>query len=397
MSNLTSPSAGIFKISNFVFSELFKNFKSEDVDLFVFDNVSLTFEAGSTTTATFSGDLKMIGILAIFKKFLNSDSAIHVIGKIETSVGLEKKISPQNVTLTSLIPFHKPLFTGVTLTTIYLRISIKKTGAKWTITPTLVGLLDVDNITDNDEGKISLIVSLEDKNLKLSAEGKNINGAFGLENLMLDAIRIEGIIGPRKQLIITTKFEVGETTFTFDGIITPNSIGMIASAANFSLGDLSNIFQEISHGNLKLPDFDVSFNKTSIAFASTDCKIGKVSLEKGLTLSADITAHGHTVATRAQISTSGVSFDGSIGNLDVGPFPSKKQGWIFRFIKMLPISLPYSKFMDKRILRMLMWNADCILKSKPVRGLRCCMPELKQIIFLFPPSFHPPKIHLLTS
>lgn len=332
MSTRTNPSAGIDTASNFVFSQLFKNFKCDEVDLFVFDNFEMSLET-DTTTASFSGDLKMTGKLAVFQKFLASEAAIRLTGKIETSGTLGNKISPQSLTLTSLLPFHIPLFEGVTLIQVYFQLAIKKSGAKWIIVPTLGGFLDVDNITDADETKISLEVTLEDRSLKIIAAGKNITGGFGLHELMLDTIRIEGIVGTKKQLTITSEFEVGDTVFNFAGTIAPNTVGIIASAENFTMTNLAEIFKEIAPGKLIIPDFDVQFNHTSIAFATADCKVGSVSLIKGLTLSTDLTAHEHTISALAEITPAGVSFSGSIGNLEVGPVAVQKAGLDFQIYK----------------------------------------------------------------
>jgi len=320
-------------VSDFVFSQLFKDFKSPNADLFVFDNVSVILDPGSTTTSTFTGDLRMTGLLSSFKNLLGSSDALAVTSSLETTVGLSEKISPKKFTLSGIAPFHVPLFSGVTLTNVILQVSMDKQGDSWNFTPILTGILDVDGITDTDEGKIKLQVSLDNNTLKLSAEGKNITGAFGLSQLMLDKISIEGNIGTEKKLVISSEFEVGETIFNFDGVITPTAVGMIASAQGFTLNELANIFIEISPGTLQLPDFDVSFTNTSIAFASADCTVDGKQLEKGFSIASDLTAHEHTISAVADINPDGVTFRGAAGNVEVGPVHIEEAGLKFEIYK----------------------------------------------------------------
>ncbi len=321
------------KVSNFVFTQLFKDFNSPNASLFVFDNVSVTLNLGSTTTSTFTGDLRMTGMLAPFKNLLGSSDALVVTASIETAIGLTEKISPNKLTLSGIAPFHIQLFEGVTLTKVTIQVVMAKEGDNWSFTPTLIGILNVYGITDANEGKIKLQVSLENDSLKLSAVGKNITGAFGLSQLVLDKINIIGSIGTEKELAISSQFEVGATIFNFDGIITPTAVGMIASAQGFTLNELAALFIEVSPAKLKLPDFDVTFNNTSIGFASGKCTVGGKTLEKGLSLATDLTAHDHTVSATADITPDGVVFSGTIGNLDVGPVTIKEAVLKFEIYK----------------------------------------------------------------
>jgi hypothetical protein len=333
MTVIANASGDVGKVSNFVFSELFKDFNCPNADLFVFDNVSVTLDPGSTTTSTFTGDLKMSGLLAPLKNLLGSSDALAVTASLETVVGLTEKISPKNLTLSGIAPFYVQLFEGVTLTNVTLQVVLAKDGDSWNFTPTLIGILSVNGITDASEGKMKLQVSLEQGSLKLSAKGKNITGAFGLSQLVLDQIDISGSIGTEKQLVISSQFEVGTTIFNFDGIITPTAIGMIASAQAFTLNELAAIFTEISPAKLQLPDFDVTFNNTIIGFASNKCTVGGKNLERGLSLATDLTAHGHTISTTAEITLDGVKFSGVVGNLEVGPVKIKEAGLKFEIYK----------------------------------------------------------------
>lgn len=318
------------KVSNFDFSQLFDNFNCPDVNLFLFDGVTLTLKPGSTTTSIFLGDLQMTGFLEPFKNLLNGSESIPVTATIETALGLKKKISPQKLSLSSVAPFHVPLFLGVTLSEVSLEVDMVKNGDAWSFVPSLVGILQVDGISDTDQSKIKLQVVLDKGVLKLSANGKNISGAFGLTHLMLDEVNIEGTLGAEKQLSLTSSFEVGPTNFNFNGTITPNGVGMAASAKDFNLNQLASLFKEVSTASLTLPDFDVDFNNTSIAFATAACTVGNKKLEKGLSLAADITAHGYTVTSTADITPNGVAFSGAIGNLEVGPVAITTAGLDFQ-------------------------------------------------------------------
>lgn len=321
-------------VSEFVFSDLFTEFNSPNVDLFIFDNASLTLNNGSTSTSTFTGDLRMDGVLQPFRRLLGSAEHLPVTTILQTTGGLTEKISPSNLTLSGIVPFHVPLFAGVTMLNVTLQVVMKKEEDGWTFVPTLIGVLDVDGITDVNESQIALQVSLENSTLVLSAVGKNIQSAFGLSQLTLDQINIEGNLGDEQQLSISnTKLAVGVTTFNFEGIITPSAVGMVASVENLDLDLLTGLFHEISPHTLALPDFGVTFEESSIAFASVDCTVDGKNLLKGFSLATRLTAHEHTVSAQADITPSGIAFSGKIGNIDVGPVNIKEAELDFQIYK----------------------------------------------------------------
>jgi len=319
--------------SNFDFSQLFNNINGSNADQFIFDNVNISLNVGSTTTSTFTGDLKMSGLLAPFKAFLSCSDTLAVTASIETTHGLTQKINPTSLTLSGVVPFHLPLFSGVTLTNVTLQLLMTKTDDVWTFVPSLIGLLDVDGLTDADAGKIKLKVLLEDDTLQLIAAGTNITNVFGLPQLMLDTINITGAIEKEKQLTIASTLNVGETAFTFNGVISPTAIGMLASVSEFSLNLLAEVFREVSPGNLALPDFNVDFNSTTIGLATADCSVGEQSLEKGLSLKTELTAHEHTITATADITPTGVSFSGAIENITVGSVTLDKAALAFDIYK----------------------------------------------------------------
>ncbi|MEW7290380.1 hypothetical protein [Aquimarina sp. 2304DJ70-9] len=321
---LTTTQPGPVLKDDFKFLDLFKDFNCSNVDDFVFDGVSLSVSeetslSGAKNTISFSGKLRMDGVLSIFKEYVNSDTAIEITGSIiSSSKDITKKITPQNATLTCEMVFHKEVFRGVTLTQAWFQLDISKKDENWIIIPKLVGDFDVDNLTDKDQGKMTFEVTEANKTLVLNANAKNLSGAFGIEKLHLDTIAITGKIGVTKSLDMTSQFIVGHTTFNFAGSITPDTIGIVTKAENFTLHDLGAMFNEIFPAGLNLPDFGVDFKNTSIALATTDCKVDTTDIKMGLTLMTDITAHDHSFNAMAQISSKGVVFDGSIGNITLG-------------------------------------------------------------------------------
>jgi len=310
---------------NFKLSDLFKDFNCSNVDDFVFDGVSLSVsEKVSTTgiknTISFSGNLKMDGALSIFKDYVDCDPAIKITGDIVTSSrDITQKIEPQSATLKCEMVFYKEVFRGVTLTQAWFQLVITKKDEKWDIVPILTGDFDVDHLTDVDESKMTFEITEENKILKLNATALNLKGAFGIEKLHLETITIQGQLGAVKSLVFTSQYTVGNIIFNFDGNITPESIGILAKANDFTLNDLGKIYKEVFAKGLLLPQFDIDFKNTSIALATSDCKINQTQVKSGFTLITDITAHDHSFSAEAQISSKGIVFDGSVGNITLGP------------------------------------------------------------------------------
>ena len=310
--------------NNVKLSDLFKDFSGTNTEDFIFDNVHIAVSedaalSGVKNTIDFSGKLRMNGILSIFKDYIGSDEAIDITGTvISASSDLTEKIVLQNATLKSALVFHKEIFKGVTLTQAWFQLCFVQTGKSWEIIPKLVGDFDVDHITDPDENKMTFEVLEENKTLKLMAKAKNITGAFGIEKLYLDTVTIDGELGKANSLKIISELKVSTTVFTFDGIITPNAIGIVAKADHFTLDQLVAIFNGLFPVGLSIPDFDIDFNNTSIALATADCKIDTMDIKSGLTLLTDTTVHGYALNSYAQVSSKGIVFDGTLGDIQIG-------------------------------------------------------------------------------
>ncbi len=319
-------------VSGFVFADLFKDFKTPNADLFVFDNVSLALDVDSATS-TLTGDMRLTGPMEPFKSLLDGSDTVPITAVIETNGGLGKKISPRAMTIQSAPDFHAVLFNGVVLDSMRVQVVMAKKQGAWIFTPSLKGNLIVNGLGGTDSAELAVEVSLDEGSLKLAAEGENIKGAFGLPQLTLAVVKVDGTIRKEQELTISTSVEVGATNYKFSGVITPEAVGVVAAAKSLSLEDLSNLFREISPGNLQLPEFDVKFRKSSIAFASADCTVGDHSLSRGLSLATSLSAHGYTISAEAEITLEGVAFSGSVGNIDVGPVTIEKAELDFQIYK----------------------------------------------------------------
>ncbi len=322
---LTTTPTGPVSMDNFKLSDLFKDFHCSNVDDFVFDGVSLSVAedaslSGIKNIISFSGKLRMDGVLSIFKDYLNSTAMLEITGTIiSSSNDSTQKISPQNATLKCEMAFHKEIFRGVTLTQAWFQLDISQKDKNWLIIPKLVGEFDVDHLTDNDVGKMVFEITEANKSLILHASAKNLNSAFGIEKLILESIVVTGQLGDVKSLALSFQFIVGPTVLNFSGSITPDAIGVLVKADSFTLNELGTIYNEISPAGLVLPEFDVDFKNTSIALATADCDVDSVRVPSGFTLITKVTAHGHSFDAEAQISSKGVVFDGSLGAITLGP------------------------------------------------------------------------------
>jgi hypothetical protein len=317
--------------SNFKLSDLFKNFNPPNVGDFVFDNVTIQL---SGNTVSFSGDLKMDGPLAVFKNYINTNDSITVTASFSTtSKDISKKIDPVSATFKATIVYFKQVFRGVSLTQAIFQVQILPNGSSWAISPAFTGEFDVDNLTDKDSGKMNFTLIYAGGSLQLTAAALNLTGVFGVDNLTLDTITVTGALGSEDSLSIKAKLIAGGDTFSFDGDVSKDSIGILASADKFTLDQLTNIFNQSFATSLKLPEFDVTFKNTSISLASADMKIGTTDVQEGFTIITEVTAQGHTIDATAQISSGGVSFDGTLDNVDFGPVHIKKTTLDFQIYK----------------------------------------------------------------
>lgn len=317
--------------NNFKLSDLFADLNCPDIDNFIFDDVQLSL---SDNKVSFSGKLRMDGSLSVFKEYLGTDDSILLSAQISTSsINLKEPIQATNAVFTCTVPFFKAVCQGVTLSKAFFELDLNKSGDSWNISPQLTGDFDVDSLTDKAKGALELNVQLSNKTLVLNASAQQLKGVFGIENLSLEKVNVQGILDTKVAFDLKASLLVGSTTFDFAGLISEAAIGLVADASTFSLDALTDIFNEISPAGLGAPDFDISFNNSHLSLANADCTIDGKSIPMGLALSSLVKVHGYSFQTTANISTNGIVFDGELGELKFGPVDLKKTDLDFQLYK----------------------------------------------------------------
>jgi len=355
METLLKGDAGT-PLNDFKLSDLFESFDGPEIASFIFDDVTLSLDG---TGVNFAGKLRMDGPLTPFKEYLASGESIMLTAKIPNNTkSLKEKIKPTDFSLSAQTPFFKQVFPGVSLTQAFLQLDIRKKDDKWNIIPKLTGEFDVDGLTDQNSGSLQLEVSENNKTLTLDAKAKSLKGVFGIHSLTLENLNIKGTLSSStSSLNLSAKLTVGSSNFEFSGEVTADYLGVIASADTFALKDLSSIFVEVSPSGLQLPEFDVQFNNSSLSLATADCEVNGSNLKKGLSLLSDVKVYEYSFQTHAQISSSGVVFNGELGDLKFGPVDLKKTDVDFQFYKK-SLQKP-AKFMIRGQANIEGLNLDC--------------------------------------
>lgn len=322
-------------INDFQLSDLFKNLACEQINDFTFDDVSLTIATDNKAKLEFAGNLKLEGPLTLFKDFLDCDQRLPVRAELTTqSTDTNDKVEPQDANFSCSVPFYKVLFNGVTLDQVKFNLSIKKgSDNQWTLTPKLTGNLEVVNITDDSNATIAFDITIADNTLLLNASAKQFQGAFGINNLMLDTLSIEGQVGKTDSLAFCAELQTAATTFNFNGNINQNAIAIVAKADQFDINELANLFAEVAPGGLTLPRFDISFSNTSIALATQTTTVNGTAVQQGFSLITEVNAHQHTIQASAQISSKGVSFKGVLADFSLGPVEIKQTSLNFEIYR----------------------------------------------------------------
>ncbi len=327
--------------NNFKFTDLFKNFPVSDIDDFVFDDVDLSINLNEVS---FSGNLRLDGRLSIFKKFLfqaiPSQSAIPISGTIKTdATSLDKLIKPTGFVLKSTLPFFVEIFDGVTLSKVFFQITVDYVSKKWTIAPQLSGEFDIDGVTNGHQATLTALVSEADQVLSLSATDAHMVGGFGIPGLTLEEVEVKGVLtGKNKVVKVKTldfeaKLTAGARTFDFEGEVSKDATGILATANAFNVDILSTIFNELVPSGFTMPDFDIAFKNCFLSVATGKMTIDGHDITAGLNLFGEVTVHDHTFDTTAAISSSGIVFDGSLGDLKFGVVDLKKTELDFQLYK----------------------------------------------------------------
>ncbi|KAK4238612.1 hypothetical protein C8A03DRAFT_33365 [Achaetomium macrosporum] len=142
------------------------------------------------------------------------------------------------------------------------------------------------------------------------------SSAFGIPNLSIDNMSIYGEIRTSTRsldmLQVAAALTLNDTTFDLRGLYTPSpsQLRLSASASNFTLESLLNMFAELFGEQLSVPDgIDITFEDVILTLDSS----------RGFTLSAATSLRGHTAASALiTFSTSGVSIEGSISDTTFG-------------------------------------------------------------------------------
>ncbi|MCX7099722.1 MAG: hypothetical protein NTV43_17655 [Methylococcales bacterium] len=317
---------------NFSFSQLFKDFECEGVDLFIFDDVNIHLQhqpdtAGSENIVSFSGTLRMdSGPLAPLRDLLKLDKGVFLSGEIGIGEqGLAGKIEPDYLTLTSAASFHVPLAEGLTLTKAGLQITIGRRidyltmSLGWFCRATLTGSLEISGLGSKNPILLNCLLAYNNGVLHASAVCEEVEGLFGLDQLKLDYLEAQLDLGTQNDVELSASFSTASRSFGLGGKLASKFVGLYAEAEDFTLDDLNDIFVSITGEQLALPEFDVTFKDVLLGLATADGSVASVALTKGLTLIASVNIHGHDCEVIALISPDGVAFTGSLGKLDIGP------------------------------------------------------------------------------
>lgn len=318
-----------FASANFTLDQLFEGLVGEEFSFLIFDDVKLNMEEQSEgrNILSFSGVLKMdAGPLTLIRDFLQLKEGVLLTGEMDVGEqALAGKIDPDFITLTSAATFYIPVFDGVVLTSAALKVYIGRKfdyesgSLGWTSGFCLTGTIELNGISSKAPAVLDGLISYNYGTLHVEASCKDVEGFLGIEGLTLDSLSTKFDIGKENDIELAAYFSPGSKTFGFGGRIAKGFTGIFASAENFTVDDINEIFSSISAGSLKLPHFDMTFEEVLIGIASADGSIGDVSLQKGLTLSCKVSVFEHKFSATAVISTDGVALSGSLGDIDIGP------------------------------------------------------------------------------
>lgn len=323
-------------IDNFTFDNLFRNFDCDNVDLFVLSDVSVHLQQSPTESSTdnsilFSGTLNMDNnYLSVIKNFLKIENGLLISGEIDINEqDLTTKLEPEFIILTSAANFYRPITEAVVLKSAALQLSIQRKfdfvamKKGWTCSPFLTGKIEISNIAP-DAVELNCIVSYINNTLHIESSCTDVTNLFNINGFILDELQLKVDIGLQNDVQMLASFTPSYRSYEFGGILTTTYAGIYASATEFTLNDLSDIFSNITGKQALLPDFDVTFDDVLIGVASADCTIGSVNLQQGLTLMCQLTVHGYQCAATVLITKDGISFTGSLGQIDVGPVRLKQ-------------------------------------------------------------------------
>ncbi len=316
----------------FTLDLLFKDFSSVNNKYFVFDDVKVILKREKKTSSLiFSGVLRMnSAVLKPLQDFVQQDEGLLVGGSVDvTDQDLSQKLKPAKVILTSAVSFHLAVSEDVVFSDLKLNVAITpdksaaKNAKKWNITPSFEGNVTLGNLAHSSV-ELGCRINYTNKTLKVSAQTEKADGLFGIASLSLNNLKAEFTVGQEKSIQLQASLDAAKKSYEFGGAITQQYSGLYTSVSKFSLTELEALFRQITSLKLALPEFNVTFSNVYLGMATADCKIEKQALKEGVTVGAKLTVHGRQCQALAHISSSGVSFTGSLGELKIGPVTIKK-------------------------------------------------------------------------
>ncbi|MBB6635029.1 hypothetical protein [Cohnella thailandensis] len=319
----------------FTFASLFQDFHCDHTDLFMLDDVNVHFglagEEGDSTLS-FSGVLRLeSGPLAWIKSLLNLNNGLLISGEIRfdgfSDAGL---IRPTSFTLTSAASMFLPLPGGMTLTSGSLQISVGPSANNltltqgWHISAIIAGTVEIPALGGDKPAVLNASLGYQGNNLFMTAEVEGIVDVFGIPGFTLDSLAIQGSVGADNRLQVAATMIGGTQVYGFFGEISKEYAGIAASAEHFTIKDVAELYCMLSGEELAPPEHEVAFDNVFVGLATRDCTIAGRPMSKGLTLRGDLTVEGHRFGIEAVISSDGVSFNGSIDRLQIGPLEIKE-------------------------------------------------------------------------
>ena len=319
----------------FTFASLFQDFRCDHTDLFMLDDVNVHFGLGEEegdSTLSFSGLLRLEnGPLASIKSLLNLNNGLLISGEIQfdgfSDAGL---IRPTSFTLTSAASMFLPLPGGITLTSGSLQISVGPSANNltmtqgWHISAIIAGTVEIPALGGDKPAVLNASLGYQGNNLFMTAEVEGIADVLGIPGFTLDSLAVQGSVGADNRLQVAATMIGGTQVYSFFGEISKEYAGIAASAEHFTIKDVAELYYMLSGEKLALPEHEVAFDNVFVGLATRDCTIAGRPMSKGLTLRGDLTVEGHRFGIEAVISSDGVSFNGSIDRLQIGPLEIKE-------------------------------------------------------------------------
>lgn len=319
-----------FQEDGFKFDQIFSDFASKQLNDFIFDDAQVHITVSATDknalTVDFSGKLRINKEpMASIAKALNVVEAPLLTARIMTGdTDLSDKITPQAMKLSSAATLEVELFEGVSLTQTAFEIEIEKdSNGNWQLTPAASGTLQVDDLS-SEAVDLPCQIKYADKKLFLNASLKEANDLFGVKGLTLDFIELDGVIGADKSLTINSAFTSGERTFELSGAVTNKNAGIFTKESKFTLDDLINAVESITGDVIETPDFDVNFGDVLFGFATENGKFGTETLEKGITVSTNLSVLDNTCEISTHFNQEGIEFTGDLMGSKFGPVELEK-------------------------------------------------------------------------